>query len=130
MNPFRCTFTRADRLGGRDAFSHVFKTRCSASDGTFVVYVAPNDVGRARLGLSVGRRIGNAVQRNRIKRLLREAFRQSRDRLPERMDIVVVVKPRPHDTLADCRAVLIRLATQAADRYDRREPGSPEGVCQ
>ena len=119
----RRTFTRADRLAGRTAFGRVFAARCSASDGKFVVYVAGNDAGRCRLGLSVPRRIGGAVRRNRVKRLLREAFRLSRDRLPRGMDIVVVVKPEPHEMLAACRAVLIRLANQAAERYLRRETG-------
>ena len=116
----RRTFTRADRLSGRSAFGRVFAAKCSASDGKMVVYVAGNDAGRTRLGLSVGRRIGPAVRRNRIKRLLREAFRLSRPELPAEMDLVLVVKPDPHDDLAACRAVLIRLAHQAADRYRRR----------
>jgi ribonuclease P protein component len=113
-------FTRADRLHGGEAFRRVLNARCSAGDGRLVVYVAPGEAGRSRLGLVVGRQVGRAHHRNRIKRLLREAFRTSRDRLPADTDIVVVVKPDPPDTLAACRHSLIRLAAAAAKRHRRR----------
>jgi ribonuclease P protein component len=120
----RRTFTRADRISGRSAFARVFAARCSASDGRLVVYVFANDAARPRLGLSVGRRVDGAVGRNRIKRLLREAFRLNRHRLPEGLDVVVVVKPDPPTTLNALTDRLIRLANQAAERYARRGRGS------
>lgn len=58
-----------------------------------MVYVAANGLADSRLGLSVGKRVGNAVARHRIKRLIREAFRLSRHELPAGADIVCVARP-------------------------------------
>lgn len=65
----------------------------------FIVFVAPRkpaaeqaEVPPTRLGITVTRKIGNAVTRNRIKRLVREVFRLNRNRLPEGIDLVWVAK--------------------------------------
>lgn len=53
----------------------------------------PNGLENSRLGLTVSRRVGNAVVRNRIKRRLREIFRQAGERLPPGIDLVAVARP-------------------------------------
>jgi ribonuclease P protein component len=58
-----------------------------------IVYGAPNGLPVTRLGLSVSRKVGGAVQRNRVKRLLREAFRAVQHDLPAGLDLVVVARP-------------------------------------
>ena len=70
---FRLTWDR--RLHGKGAFARVFDAQMRKPVGPVVFWAVPNEVGHPRLGLSVSRRVGNAVRRNRIKRMLREAFR-------------------------------------------------------
>ena len=56
----------------------------------FLVFIKPNNLGKTRLGLTVGKNRGGAVQRNRIKRLLREFFRRSKDKFPPSRDIIII----------------------------------------
>jgi len=84
-------FPRRMRLLRPADFSRVYDTRQSASVGSLVLYAAVNrdDPSAVRVGLSVSRRIGSAVVRNRWKRRLREAFRAVRARLPAGSDSAI-----------------------------------------
>jgi ribonuclease P protein component len=68
----------------------------------------------ARLGLSVSRKVGGAVRRNRFKRLLREAFRAVQQDLPAGMDLVVVARPHEEWEGARYRAALLQAARELA----------------
>lgn len=72
-----------------------------------VVYAIANDLELNRLGLSVGRKHGGAVRRNRIKRLIREAFRLERPTLPTGLDLVVLPRAGATWTLEKTRASLV-----------------------
>lgn len=86
-------FPKSARILRPTDFTRVYERRCSAAAGPLVLYAAPReDAAESRVGLSVSRRIGNAVVRNRWKRRLREAFRAVRSRLPAGTDFVIVVR--------------------------------------
>ncbi len=99
MQRFR--FTPAMRLTHKREFAAVFDARCRKSVGPFAVLALPSllDVPHHRLGLSIGRRVGNAVRRHKVKRMLREAFRLDQHTWPGRYDLVVVAYPHEPLTL-------------------------------
>ncbi len=97
-------------------FRRAYRRRCSAADGLLVVYGHSNGLPHPRLGISASRRLGGAVLRNRWKRLVREAFRLTRGRLPRGIDLVVVPRPEVTPALAALVESLPRLATRVAQK--------------
>ena len=84
---------REARLTDKPQFDRVYREGKRVSDALFTVVASANGLGHARLGLSVGiRAAGNAVNRNRVKRVVRERFRLSQQELPP-VDVVVNAKP-------------------------------------
>lgn len=99
----RCALPRACRIRRRPDFTLCYEAGRRFFSRYFVLFVrARQDDGPWRLGLAVGKKMGNAVQRNRIKRLLREFFRLNGHLLPQGVDVTVV----PRRELAGVRADL------------------------
>lgn len=113
-------FPTHQRLRKRGDFARVYERRCSASDGLILVYVAASDLAYPRIGLSVSRKVGGAVQRNRWKRLLREAFRQSCEALPAGIDLIVIPRQGVEPELRALSDSLVRLVGKAQARLKGR----------
>jgi len=90
----RFSFSKNKRLTSNSQFRAVMTNGRRRSNGVLTLYIAQNDLEYPRLGVSVGKSSGNAVVRNRIKRLIREAFRQNQHQIPAGFDYVVMVSPK------------------------------------
>lgn len=115
------TFRKHEHLRRPADFRHVFDQRCSAADQALIVYARLNNLAHARLGLSVSRKVGPAVLRNRWRRLLREAFRLSKEALPVGLDLVIVPRPAPPPPLTTLKKSLVDLAAALARKIQRRK---------
>lgn len=111
--PQRRTLPRSHRLSGRIAFRRVFDNGMRANRGPLAAYFLANDLPHPRLGLTVPRQVGSAARRNRIKRLLREAFRHLQHDFPAPCDLVLVVRPHEPLPLPEYQRILSALVIRA-----------------
>ncbi len=118
--PARLTFPRQMRLARQRDFDRVFKGKCSAADERLVLYAAGNELARPRVGIVVSAKLGGAVRRNRLKRLLREAFRHEQHRLPAGFDYILIPRSGQPAKVEDYRQSLRRLADRAAEKWAKR----------
>ena len=81
-----------ESLKKNDDFRRVYRVGKSRANKLFIMYVAKNDIGRNRLGISASKKVGNSVIRHRIVRLVRESYRLNEDKFSSGLDIVVVAR--------------------------------------
>lgn len=110
MTAPRLRFTVRMRLRSPALFRRAYADGLREDAGGVIVYALANELAHPRLGISIGRRAGGAVERNRLKRLLREAFRLEQHAIGGGVDLVAVVRPHRARSVDDYRAVFVRAA--------------------
>ena len=116
-----------ERLRTRGEYQQVFRRGIRVDGPLFLLVAAPNGRGFCRLGLGLGRKLGTAVKRNRVKRLLRESFRRHKGAVTPAVDLVLLPKP----AMLSCalteveREYAERLLAFVARRAQRRRRAGP-----
>jgi ribonuclease P protein component len=113
------TFRPHEHLRRPADFQRVYDRRRSVSNEWLIVYACPNGLPHTRLGLSVSRKVGGAVERNRRRRLFREAFRLTRHQMPTGLDLILIPRGPAEPPLAALLEALPKLVGQAARKLAR-----------
>lgn len=110
-------FPKTDRILKRDVFRRVYEQGRKLQARYFTAFVLPNLGERSRLGITTTRKIGNSVERNRARRLVREAFRKNKWLVPRGVDIVINVKrPLVEANYCDLEGDFITFLERAGDK--------------
>lgn len=118
--PGRFTFPRSHRLRKREDFKAVYETKVRESRGPLTVYARPNGLPHSRMGISTSRKVGIAARRNRIRRLLRESFRQLQHELPRGYDLLVIVRAHDPLMLAEYQKLIPAILSKLDERWQRK----------
>ncbi|MGA2330741.1 MAG: ribonuclease P protein component [Syntrophales bacterium] len=88
----RQSFGKHVRISKRRDYLTVYEQGMRSHSEHFTILVCKNEVGISRLGITVSKKVGSSVERNRIRRLVREFFRLNRSRLSTPQDIVIIAR--------------------------------------
>jgi len=116
------SFPKTAQLRSSTNFERVYALKCKAADGVLLLFLARNDAATTRIGLSVSKKHGGAVVRNRLKRLLREAFRLERASLPGGLDLIAIPLAANKASLAAYRTSIAGLVRRLVKRLDPPVP--------
>lgn len=120
-------FPKAVRMLSTAEFQLAFTSGIFAADQALVCNAGRNQLGKARLGLSVSRRVGNAVVRNKWKRAIREAFRTQQSRLPQGCDLVFRPKAGAEYDSAAIRRSVFELSQRVGRKLNKAQSDRGEG---
>jgi ribonuclease P protein component len=110
------------RLTDSPDFERVYRQGTAYRGKLFSVHAFPNELGTPRLGLSVSRRVGNAVSRNAVRRRLREVYYAALPEIPGSLDLVVSAQPAAADaTLGELSEEFVRSLRKIGDSREVRE---------
>ncbi|MGB7326987.1 MAG: ribonuclease P protein component [Rubripirellula sp.] len=113
----RYTFGKHQRVKRASEFTLALKKGSCAADGVLVLFaIASSPDAPVRMGVTIPKRTGNAVVRNRWKRLIRESFRLQQQSLPPGYDLIVRPKKDAQPTWAEIRKSIPKLAAKAVKR--------------
>ena len=101
----RFSFPKTKRLVTNGQIKAVLVRKIRFTDGFMIMHIAENDCKIARLGIAVNRSLGSAVVRNRLKRLIREAFRLNQQQIPAGFDYLFMFSPAWQDKLSKSAAI-------------------------
>ncbi|RQD67819.1 MAG: ribonuclease P protein component [Desulfonatronovibrio sp. MSAO_Bac4] len=118
----RLTYGRHLRITKRPLFQECYSRGRRYLTASFIIFIRPNDLPNFRLGIAVPGKVGTAVKRNRIKRLVRECFRLNQYQVKIKSDIVVVCKRKPGLENLNQAMVNNEIMT-LLDRVARLKPG-------
>lgn len=118
----RATFKHTDRLHGPATFKAIYDNGLRETAGPLVGMAVPSTHPIVRIGISVPKRVGTAVRRNRVKRLIREAFRHAGPLRNGSIDLVIVVRPHDDKPLAEYQRWLEKLLTRLREKMQRGGP--------
>ena len=113
-------FPRRRRLTARRQYSAVHEKGRRVSSPSFTLLGLPSAAGSPRIGITVSRKVGGAVERNRIKRIFREIFRYNRPALVPPLDLVVVARPGAADrTMRELEREFLKRFAELARRFEK-----------
>ena len=122
------TFRAADRVRKRPHYRAIYAGSAPLFTRRFVFYACPNGGDRPRLGMTVPKKMAGAVERNRVRRLLREVFRKHRGRLPKDCDLVANAKRTAKGaTFAEVEADFLSAAERLAREGYAKPTEKPKG---
>jgi len=111
-------FKKKDKILKRREFLQLKRCGKRIQSRNFIVKYSDGRVKQNRIGITVSKKLGNAVKRNKIKRLIREYFRNNRDKIAEFMDINVIAKKKAGEISAD---MVFKSLDGIFNRIPRRE---------